>query len=141
MEQIIDEQATTQAHPDTCPVRAYLRWREAAGLEAGPAFRPIDRHGNIGSAALTDDAVAKIVKRTVKAGALAQGHTAEAAERMAARYAGHSLRSGLATSAAIGGAAGHQIQKHLRHKRYDTTAGYIRAASLFKDNAAGAAGL
>ena len=67
--------------------------------------------------------------------------TAESAEHMAARYAGHSLRSGLATSAAMGGAAGHQIQKHLRHKRYDTTAGYIRAASLFKDNAAGAAGL
>jgi hypothetical protein len=101
----------------------------------------LDRHGNIGTAALTDDAVAKIVKRTVKVGALAQGHSEEVAERMAARYAGHSLRSGLATSAAIGGAAGHQIQKHLRHKRYDTTAGYIRMALLFKDNAAASAGL
>jgi hypothetical protein len=122
-------------------VRAYLRWREAAGIEAGPAFRGIDRHGNVAPEALSDKGVARIVKRTVKAGALAQGHTEEAAERVAARYAGHSLRSGLATSAAMGGAAGHQIQKHLRHKRYDTTASYIRAASLFKDNAAGAAGL
>jgi site-specific recombinase XerD len=129
------------ANPDTCPVRAYLRWREAAGIGDGPAFRGIDRHGNIAPEALSDKGVARIVKRTVKAGALAQGHTEKAAERVAARYAGHSLRSGLATSAAMGGAAGHQIQKHLRHKRYDTTAGYIRAASLFKDNAAGAAGL
>jgi integrase len=129
------------ANPDTCAVRAYLRWREAAGLEAGPAFRGIDRHGNVSTEALSDRSVARIVKRVVKAGALVQGHTEEVAERMAARYAGHSLRSGLATSAAIGGAVGHQIPKHLRHKRYDTTAGYIRVASLFKDNAAGAAGL
>ena len=46
-----------------------------------------------------------------------------------------------ATSAAIGGAAGHQIQKRLRHKRFDTTAGYIQDAELFKDNAAASAGL
>src|SRR5919199_1731481 len=44
------------ANPDTCPVRSYLRWREAAGLGDGPAFRPIDRHGNIGTASLTDHA-------------------------------------------------------------------------------------
>jgi hypothetical protein len=31
--------------------------------------------------------------------------------------------------------------KHLRHKRFDTTARYIRATSLFKDNAAASAGL
>ena len=65
----------------------------------------------------------------------------EDAEQRAARFAGHSLRSGLATSAAIGGAAGHQIQKRLRHKRFDTTAGYIQDAELFKDNAAASAGL
>ena len=129
------------ASPGTCPVRAFLRWREAAGLQEGPAFRPIDRHGNVGLAALTDHAVAKIVKRTVKAGAIAAGMSEEDAERRATRFAGHSLRSGLATSAAIGGAAGHQIQKRLRHKRYDTTAGYIQDAELFKDNAAAMAGL
>ena len=55
-------------NPDTCPVRAFLRWREAAGLREGPVFRLIDRHGNIGSAALTDHTAAKIVKRTIKAG-------------------------------------------------------------------------
>ena len=34
--------------PATCPVRAYAAWIEAAGLEEGPVFRPVDRHGNIG---------------------------------------------------------------------------------------------
>ena len=80
------------------------------------------------------------MKRTINAGALAAGMS-EKAERQATRFAGHSLRSGFATSAAVGGAAGHQIQKHLRHKRYDTTAGYIQDAELFKDNAAAMAGL
>ena len=110
-------------------------------MEKGLVFRPIDRHGNIGSAALSDHAVAKIVKRTIKAGALATGVSEEEAERRAARFAGHSLRSGFATSAAVGGAAGHQIQKRLRHKRYDTTAGYIQEAEIFKNNAATHAGL
>jgi site-specific recombinase XerC len=27
--------------PATCPVRAWLAWQEAAGLESGPAFRPV----------------------------------------------------------------------------------------------------
>ena len=129
------------ANPDTCPVRSFLRWRDAAGLREGPAFRAIDRHGNIGEAALSDKGVARIVKGAVKAGAIAAGMSEEDAERRAARFAGHSLRSGLATSAAIGGAAGHQIQKRLRHKRFDTTAGYIQDAELFKDNAAASAGL
>jgi integrase len=65
----------------------------------------------------------------------------EEAERRAARFAGHSLRSGFATSAAASGAAGHQIQKRLRHKWYDTTAGYIQDAEIFKNNAATHAGL
>ena len=33
------------------------------------------------------------------------------------------------------------IQKQLRHKRFDTAAGYIQDAELFKDNATASAGL
>ena len=55
----------------------------------------------------------------VKAGAIAAGMSEEDAEQRAARFASRSLRFGLATSAAIGGAAGH-----------------IPRAELFKDNAA-----
>jgi integrase len=51
-------------------------------------------------------------------------------------FSGHSLRSGHATSAATNDAPGHAIQRQLRHKRFDTTAGYIREGSLFKGSSA-----
>lgn len=126
---------------ETCPVRSYRAWINAADLTEGPAFRPIDRYGHIGSKAVTDRAVARIVQRTVEAAALAEGHSPEEARRLAASYAGHSLRSGLATSAAANDAPGHAIQRQLRHKRFDTTSGYIRSGQLFKQNPAGMAGL
>jgi site-specific recombinase XerC len=126
---------------ETCPVRSYRAWIKAAQLKDGPAFRPIDRHGRLGTEAVTDRAVARIVQRTVEAAALAEGHPPEEARRLAAAYAGHSLRSGLATSAAANDAPGHAIQRQLRHKRFDTTSGYIRSGQLFKQNPAGMAGL
>jgi hypothetical protein len=46
-----------------------------------------------------------------------------------------------ATSARPPPTAGHQIQERLRHKRYDTTAGYLQDAEIFKNNAATRAGL
>ena len=50
-------------------------------------------------------------------------------------------RSGLATSAAVNDVAGHLIQKQLRHKKFDTTSGYIQAADLHRKNAAAGVGL
>jgi hypothetical protein len=38
-------------------------------------------------------------------------------------------------------APGHAIQRQLRHTRFNTTTRYIRAGQLFKQNAAGMAGL
>jgi hypothetical protein len=37
--------------------------------------------------------------------------------------------------------AGHLIQKQLRHKKFDTTSGYIQAADLHRKNAAAGVGL
>jgi integrase len=59
----------------------------------------------------------------------------------ARRFAGHSLRSGLATSAAANDTPGHLIQRQLRHKKFDTTVGYIQDAELLKKNAAAMVGL
>ncbi|WP_246688314.1 site-specific integrase [Methylobacterium sp. WL120] len=126
---------------ETCPVRSYRAWINAAQLREGPAFRPIDRHGRLGLEAVTDRAVARIVQRTVEAAALVDGHSLEEAQRIASAFAGHSLRSGLATSAAANDAPGHTIQRQLRHKRFDTTSGYIRSGQIFKQNPAGMAGL
>lgn len=129
------------ADPSTCPVRVYRGWLKAAKLRTGPAFRAIDRNGRIRDGALSGQTVARIVKRAVEALALSEGASPKEAARRAAGYAGHSLRAGLATSAAANDAPGHAIQRQLRHKKHDTTLGYIRAGQLFKGNAASFAGL
>jgi integrase len=41
-----------------CPVKALRAWLDAAGIEAGPIFRPIDRHGNLLPSRLTAQSVA-----------------------------------------------------------------------------------
>jgi integrase len=49
-----------------------------------------------------------------------------------ARYAGHSLRAGLATSAAAAGASESAITSQTGHRSADMVRRYIREASLFK---------
>ena len=58
------------------------------------------------------------------------------------RYAGHSLRAGLATSAAAGGASERAIMNQTGNRSTDMARRYIREANLFApDNAASLAGL
>ena len=59
----------------------------------------------------------------------------------AASFSGHSLRSGLATSAAEGGASERAIMEQTRHRSLKQVRKYIRRGSLFKDNAAARSGL
>ncbi|WP_083514632.1 site-specific integrase [Bradyrhizobium manausense] len=129
------------SNPSTCPVRAYRAWLQAAGITEGPAFRSINRHGTLGGDALCDHSVALVIKRAIVAGEIANGAAKSEAAATARRFAGHSLRSGLATSAAVHEVAGHLIQRQLRHKKYETTSGYIQDAELLRKNAAGMVGL
>ena len=78
---------------DTCPVRAIRAWYAISGIRWGPLFRPIDRHGRVGTTRLTDRAVALVIKRAARRAGLDP-----------ARYAGHSLRAGFVTAALAGGA-------------------------------------
>lgn len=118
------------SRPHTCPVRALLAWLEAAEIEAGPLFRGIHRNGTILPRALSDKSVALIVKKT-----------AEAAGLESALYAGHSLRSGLATSAAQAGVSERAIMKQTGHASVNMVRRYIRDGSLFRENAAAEVGL
>jgi integrase len=129
------------SNPETCPVRALRAWLHAGQITEGPIFRQINRHGQIGDAALCDHSVAFIIKRAIIAGERGNGASEEEAVATARKFAGHSLRSRLATSAAAADAPGHLIQRQLRHKKFDTTAGYIQTAELLKKNAAGMVGL
>ena len=116
--------------PETCPVRSLRAWLEASGIESGPVFRPINRHGQVRPIRLSDRAVALIVKRA-----------AAAAGKDPAEFAGHSLRSGLATAAAIGGASERAIMKQTGHRSTAMVRRYIRDGSLFRENAAARVGL
>ncbi|HCK80972.1 MAG TPA: integrase [Candidatus Competibacteraceae bacterium] len=115
---------------DSCPVQAVKAWLADAAIKAGPVFRGVDRWGTVGGTALTPYAVALVVK----AAAERIGLDAEA-------FAGHSLRAGLATSAAANDAPAHVIMQHMRHARFETTKRYIREGERFTHNAASMAGL
>jgi site-specific recombinase XerD len=107
-----------------CPVRALRDWLDAAGIEAGALFRPIDKGGTVRASRLTDRSVANIVKAY-----------AERAGFDASMFSGHSLRAGFLTSAAGKGASIFKMMDVSRHKSVDTLRGYVRDAELFKDHA------
>jgi integrase len=117
------------ADPQTCPIRAVKAWL-TVGITDGPLFRGIAKGGRIGPARLSDKAVALIVKRT-----------AQAAGRDPALYAGHSLRSGFATTAAGNGASEAAIMLQTGHRSVQVVRGYIRAGGLFIGTAAAKLGL
>lgn len=117
-------------HPDTCPVRAFQAWRAAGRIESGALFRPVDRHDRVGVNRLTDRAVARIIQR----GARRAGLDPQL-------YAGHSLRAGLATAAAAAGAPERAIMAQTGHRSVTSMRRYIRAGTLFEENAAAYLGL
>ena len=118
------------SNPVTCPVRAWRAWIEVSAITEGPAFRSVDRHGHIGATPLSAQAVALVLKR----------HAARAGLDPA-EVAGHSLRAGLATSAAAAGVAERVIAEQTGHKGTAMLRRYIREGSLFRENAASAVGL
>ena len=117
-------------NPDTCPTRTLQTWRQAADLDPGPLFRPVDRHSHIGARHLSGRGIAEIIKRRVNLAGLDP-----------ARYSGHSLRAGFATSAAATGATETAIARQTRHRSMTVLRGYIREGGLFRTNAATTIGL
>lgn len=109
---------------ETCPVRSLQEWLERAAITTGYVFRSVDRHGNIGGG-LDGKDVARIVKRWAK-------HVGLDPEA----FSGHSLRSGLATSAAKAGRSMDSIMRTTGHTTVGMVQKYIRSANLFEDNAA-----
>jgi site-specific recombinase XerD len=119
------------SHPESCPVRALTIWLDRSGITNGPLFPVIGRWGReVTAKPICDHQLAKIIKRLAgKAGLDPQV------------FSGHSLRSGLATSAAEGGASERSIMEQTRHRSLKQVRRYIRRGSLFKDNAAARSGL
>jgi len=116
--------------PATCPVRAVRSWLRESGVEHGPLFRSVDRHGRMSDARLSGKAVGLVVKRGVAAIGLDPDE-----------FGGHSLRAGLATEAARAGAGEIAIMKQTGHRSLATLRGYVRHGTLFVQNAAALVGL
>jgi site-specific recombinase XerD len=95
-----------------CPVKALSKWIVEAELKDGKIFN------------ISDKNVALIIKKYAKYAGL-DAH----------RYAGHSLRSGFATSTAESGAEERNIMAMTGHKSTEMVRRYIKEANLFKNNA------
>ena len=95
-----------------CPVIALKNWIEIFDLKKGKIFD------------ISDKSVALIIKKYANYAGL-DSH----------RYAGHSLRSGFATSTAESGAEERNIMAMTGHKSTEMVRRYIKEANLFKNNA------
>lgn len=110
-----------------CPVRHLAEWLDLAGITYGPIFRGMNRHGHVFDQRLSGEAVSIIVKR--RAGAAGFDPNL---------YSGHSLRAGLATSAAMAGASTWKIRRQTGHASDAMLSRYIRDGDMFTDNAVSA---
>ena len=95
-----------------CPVIALKNWIEIFDLKKSRIFN------------ISDKGVALIIKKYANYAGL-DSH----------RYAGHSLRSGFATSTAESGAEERNIMAMTGHKSTEMVRRYIKEANLFKNNA------
>ena len=95
-----------------CPVKAIKNWIELINIKNGKIFN------------ISDKNVALIIKKYANLAGLDSE-----------KYAGHSLRSGFATSAAESGAEERHIMTMTGHKSTEMVRRYIKEANLFKNNA------
>ncbi len=119
--------AIPYARGAVCPVQALQQWLEAAQISDGAIFRGITRHGRVSDQQLSPQSVALVIKERAQFVGLDPS-----------KYAGHSLRAGLVTSAAQLGVSSWKIRQQTGHKSDAMLARYIRDANIFVDNAAGA---
>jgi site-specific recombinase XerD len=118
------------SNPETCPVRNVQHWIEAADINASALFRSVNRYGEVQPHRLSGIDVARVTKKLAARAGLDP-----------AKYAGHSLRAGHATAAAIAGASERSIMNQTGHKSVQMVRRYIRDGSLFRENSAGKLGL
>lgn len=118
--------AVPYGRTSACPVKAILNWLEHAQIACGAVFPSVTKGGQISKDRLTGQSVALILKSY-----------AQMAGLQAAEISGHSLRSGLVTSAAQAGVAAHKIRQQTGHRSEAMLFRYIRDANLFENNAAG----
>jgi site-specific recombinase XerD len=106
------------------PVEAVQTWLTAARITEGPIFRQVNKVGRVLPGALTGESAATAVKQA-----------AERAGLDPALFAGHSLRRGFLTSAAVAGASIFKMMDVSRHKSVETLRRYVKDADVFNNHA------
>ena len=120
----------------TCLVHALSQWLHYARIDFGPLFVAVSRNGlKAKSERLSDKHVARLIKSCVREAGLRPD--LPEAERVAL-FSGHSLRSGLASSAEVDE---RYVQKQLGHASAEMTRRYQRRRDRFRVNLTKAAGL
>lgn len=109
-----------------CPLRALKHWLNQSTIQTGAIFRRITRANQLGDTALTPLSVNHIIKHRAQQAGIDDIDT----------LSSHSLRRGLATSAARAGATLQSIMRAGRWKQTNTVMEYIEASERFADNAA-----
>jgi integrase len=119
----------------SCPIAALETWIEFAKVAHGPLFRRVSRDGKrVLADRLTDKHVARLVQRTALLAGV-RPDLPEGDRRL--KFAGHSLRAGLATAAE---ADERHVQKQLGHASAEMTRRYQRRRERFRVNLTKAAG-
>ena len=121
---------------DTCPVRALGAWLDATGLVEGPLIRGISRDAHIPVEhrllrRLSTEGISRIVARAARRAGLDPN----------GQWTGHSLRAGLATSAAKAGVPDRVIMATTRHRSRSSLDRYVRAGKRWEQVAAASVGL
>ncbi len=109
-----------------CPVKSLKQWLEHAKISSGIVFRRILRDNKLIDIRLTPLTINHIVKRCARLAHLAS----------AEKITPHSLRRGLATSAARANSPIPVIMRAGRWKQVNTVMEYIEASARFSDSAA-----
>lgn len=103
-----------------CPVRAYLAWTECAALVQGPAFRAIDRWGNLKEEGLHANSVIPLLRQALERAGVAAQH-----------YTSHSLRRGFASWAHANGWDLKSLMAYVGWKDIKSAMRYIDASPFF----------
>lgn len=123
-------------------VNAIERWLRMAKVRPGePIIRGIDRHGNIRLDRLSSEYISDLIKRRVRQHFIRQGVDPKVAGTHAVDFSGHSLRVGLAVTAADAGADIRAIQTALGHVSPSMSIRYAKRADALKSSVHNLAGV
>ena len=124
------------SHVETCPLRALGAWLDATGLVEGPLIRGISRDTTVAieyrlGRRLSPEGINRVVARAARRAGLDPSGV----------WTGHSLRAGLATSAAKAGVPDRVIMATTRHRSRSSLDRYVRAGKRWDQVAAASVGL